>query len=110
MEESKPSDVYGSNAALKPPDDSINPTPPTKPADDARVSKPPTKPPDDPRVSFASDDPNLLPCDIYLDFPFRGAYRGLNVPGALAHGTIIAPPDSFMPLAFPRSGAGENNQ
>ncbi len=33
---------------------------------------------------FASDDVDLLPCncDISLDFPFRGAYRGLNVPGA----------------------------
>ena len=31
---------------------------------------------------FASDDLDLLPCDISLDFPFRGAYRGLNVPGA----------------------------
>ena len=28
---------------------------------------------------FASDDVDLLPCDISLDFPFRGAYRGLNV-------------------------------
>ncbi len=26
----------------------------------------------------ASDDVDLLPCDISLDFPFRGAYRGLN--------------------------------
>ncbi len=32
---------------------------------------------------FASDDIDFLPCcDISLDFPFRGAYRGLNVPGA----------------------------
>ena len=31
---------------------------------------------------FASNDVDLLPCDISLDFPFRGAYRGLNVPGA----------------------------
>ncbi len=31
---------------------------------------------------FASGDVDLLPCDISLDFPFRGAYRGLNVPGA----------------------------
>ena len=30
----------------------------------------------------ASDDVDLLPCDISLDFPLRGAYRGLNVPGA----------------------------
>ncbi len=32
-------DVYGSNAALKPPDDSIEPKPPTKPPDDPRVLK-----------------------------------------------------------------------
>ena len=31
---------------------------------------------------FASDDVDLFPFDISLDFPFRGAYRGLNVPGA----------------------------
>ncbi len=31
---------------------------------------------------FASDDVDFRPCDISLDFPFRGAYRGLNVPGA----------------------------
>ncbi len=31
---------------------------------------------------LASDDVDLLSCDISLDFPFRGAYRGLNVPGA----------------------------
>ena len=30
----------------------------------------------------ASDDLDLLPCDISPDFPFRGAYRGINVPGA----------------------------
>jgi len=33
---------------------------------------------------FPSHDVYLLPCDIPLDFPFpfHGAYRGLNVPGA----------------------------
>ncbi len=31
---------------------------------------------------FASEDVDLLPSDISLDFPFRGAYRGLYVPGA----------------------------
>jgi len=25
---------------------------------------------------------DLLPCDISPDFPYRGAYRGNNVPGA----------------------------
>ena len=29
----------------------------------------------------ASDDFDLLPCDISLDFLYRGAYRGNNVPG-----------------------------
>ena len=43
-DKSKPfdDDVYGSNAALKPPNDSIEPKPPTKPPDDPRVPKPPT--------------------------------------------------------------------
>jgi len=30
----------------------------------------------------ASDDFDLLPCDISPDFLYRGAYRGNNVPGA----------------------------
>ena len=30
----------------------------------------------------ASNDFDLLPCDISLDFLNRGAYRGINVPGA----------------------------
>ncbi len=30
---------------------------------------------------FALDDVDLLRCDISLGLPFRGAYRGLNVPG-----------------------------
>jgi hypothetical protein len=30
----------------------------------------------------ASVDFNLLPCDISPDFLYRGAYRGINVPGA----------------------------
>ena len=33
---------------------------------------------------------NFLLREISLDFQFRGAYRGLNVPGATALGTIIA--------------------
>jgi len=32
----------------------------------------------------ASDDFDLLPCDISPDFLYRGAYRGNNVPGALS--------------------------
>ena len=43
---------------------------------DAVSPGPPPLPP------FASDDVDLLPCDISLDFPFRGAYRGRNVTGA----------------------------
>ena len=30
----------------------------------------------------ASNDFDLLPCDISPDFLYRGAYRGINVPGA----------------------------
>ena len=30
----------------------------------------------------ASVDFDLLPCDISPDFLYRGAYRGINVPGA----------------------------
>ena len=30
----------------------------------------------------ASDDFDLLPCDISPYFLYRGAYRGINVPGA----------------------------
>jgi len=29
-----------------------------------------------------SDNFDLLPCDISPDFLYRGAYRGINVPGA----------------------------
>ena len=41
VDKPKLSDVYGSKAALKPPDDS---KPPTKPPDDPRVPKLPTLP------------------------------------------------------------------
>jgi hypothetical protein len=44
----------------------------------------------------ASDDLDFLPCDISLDFSFRGADRGLNVPSASVPGTIIAPLSLFL--------------
>ena len=48
---------------------------------------------------FASDDVDLLPCNISLDFPFHVTYRGLNVPGAKAPGIKTAPL-FFLFLAF----------
>ena len=76
-------DVYGSNAALKPPKDSIEPKPPSKPPDDHRVSKLPTKPHDDLHVHeqmFISliDDP----FSFSFEFTCRGFHHDIPALGA----------------------------
>ena len=84
-DKSKPfdDDVYGSNAALKPPTDSLEPKPPTKPPDDPRVSKLPTKPHDDLHVheqmfiSWIGD-----PFTFSFEFTCRGLHHDIPALGA----------------------------
>ena len=49
---------------------------------------------------YASDDLDLLPRDISLDFPLNGAFRGLNAPDDKAPGIIFFVSLLFSPISL----------